>query len=422
MKTLITNQQKIKYLIATYTLIIFLILLPLHSVLANSENPRTTPHLPRVPGSTLVSQSKAEECPSLLDLAPLKAVLIVGPIDGDDGPETNSNKVDMDKAADELVKNGVTVYKFYAPNNDWNEIKNAAIGANFLMYRGHGVYWSPMPTPIVGGFTLSTTFVSNDMIRNELQLAPNAIVMLYACFSAGSAGNDTISLTSTEAQRRVAMYSDPFLDIGVAGYYADWFGDAFQMYVRYLFEGKTLKETYESFYDFHSNTVERYTHPDHPDKVMWLDKDYWYDPLPQYNDAFVGMPDKTITDLFPPLPQSEMNVSSLDVNRFVQLGETPQPISINISISSSDPNTLTGWHVVIDEQPGWLSFSQMSGENGQNLLLTFEPSPLGEYQGQFMIVADDPSIINREQVVTIHYYVFETVFNSFIPIVSNATE
>ena len=37
----------------------------------------------------------------------------------------------------------------------------------------------------------------------------------------------------------VAQYSDPFFDIGGAGYYANWFGNAFERFLTYLFEGQT---------------------------------------------------------------------------------------------------------------------------------------------------------------------------------------
>lgn len=231
-------------------------------------------------------------------LSSLKAVLLVGPIDGDTGAWTMQEIEHMEIAAAELESFGVSVHRFYTPNNDWDQIKDAADGAHFLLYRGHGVYWSPMPTPTVGGFCLSENFVSSEDIRRDLHLAPNAIAMLYGCFTAGSSGNDTQSVTSAEAQRRVAEYSDPFFDIGAAGYYANWFGDAFQMFVHSLFQGNTLGETYEAYFDFNSSTVERHTHPNHPTAAMWLDKDYWYDPLPQYNHAFVGQPNATLADLF----------------------------------------------------------------------------------------------------------------------------
>ena len=142
---------------------------------------------------------------TLASLPPLKAVLVVGPIDGDYGTWTLREKANMDLVAAELQANGVIVYKFYPPNNDWEQIKVAAEGAHFLFYRGHGVYWGPMPYPTVGGFALKNHFVSSDDIRSDLNLAPNAIVMLYGCFTAGSSSIDDPPIHSLEAQRRVAQ-------------------------------------------------------------------------------------------------------------------------------------------------------------------------------------------------------------------------
>ena len=249
-------------------------------------------------------------------LPPLKAVLLVGPIDGDYGSWTEEEKVNMDLAAEELSANGVEVHKFYAPDSDWEQIKAAADGAHFLMYRGHGIYWSGFPSPTVGGFCLTDNFVSSNTIRQDLHLAPNALVMLYGCFAAGhsSASEDAYDIGITEASRRVAQYSDPFFDIGAAGYYSDWFGDAFAVYTRFLFEGQTLGEAYESYFDFNASTVHRTTHPDHPEMAMWLDKDYWSGYW-QYNNAFVGLPDRTLVDLFGTLP------GDLNADGFVGSGD-----------------------------------------------------------------------------------------------------
>jgi hypothetical protein len=231
----------------------------------------------------------------------LKAVLVVGPIDGDFGSWTTQEKVNMDLAAAELEAKGVAVHKFYTPDNDWDQIKAAAEGAHFFFYRGHGVYWTSLPQPTVGGLALKDRFVSPDDIRHDVNLAPNAIVMLYGCFTAGSSSIDEGSIGSEEARRRVIEYSAPFFDTGAAGYYANWYGDAFQRFVRYLFQGMTLGQAYESAWDFDNTSVERLNRPAHPELALWLDKDYW-DGSWQYNNAFTGLSDHTLQDLFRATP------------------------------------------------------------------------------------------------------------------------
>ncbi len=92
--------------------------------------------------------------------------------------------------------------------------------------------------------------------------------MLYARFSAGTAGDDGRDVGLEVAQRRVTQGSAPFLELGAGGYLTNWFGDAFETYLVSLFEGATLREAYEGFYDFDANTVFRGYHPDYPRQVL----------------------------------------------------------------------------------------------------------------------------------------------------------
>ena len=278
--------------------IISLLTGPSSSVAAGPPHPQVPSEQSLPPAPASGETSVAALSSHAASLPALKAVIIVGPIDGDYGSATMRGKVVMDLAATELAANGVTVRKFYTPANDWVQIRAAADGAHFLFYRGHGVYWSDFPYPTVGGFYLKDRFVSPNDIRNDLNLAPNAIVVMSgACFASGSSsvGGDLIG--SEEARRRVAQYSDPFFDVGAAGYYSNWYGAAPQMFVRYLFQGMTLGGAYESFFDFNASTVERYIHPDHSQLALWLDKDY-YGGETHYNNAFAGRPNRTLEMLF----------------------------------------------------------------------------------------------------------------------------
>lgn len=251
-----------------------------------SPSPAVTPAAPLRPAGAV-------------KLSGLKAVLIVGDIDGPTGPSTTYGKVVMDLAAAELAANGVTVHKFYTPANAWAQITTAAAGAHFLLYRGHGVYWSSLPNPTVGGFYLKgNEFISPDTIRRDLHLAANAVVIMSgACFASGSSSVAGDAIDSREARRRVAQYSDPFFDVGAGGYLSNWYSDAPQMFIRYLFAGMTLRQTYETFFDYNAGTVQRYAHPDHPTLVMWLDHDT-YSGVENYNHAFAGRPNRTLQTLF----------------------------------------------------------------------------------------------------------------------------
>jgi hypothetical protein len=388
--------------------VIFLLAPSTWTVQAGPLTPRAPETPSRPPEEFQPASQPARQTAALAGLPPLKAVLIVGPIDGDYGEWTNAEKANMDLAAGELSANGVAVHKFYAPNNNWAQIKAAAQGAHFLMYRGHGVYWSDYPNPIVGGFALHDSFISSDQIRSDLELAPNAIVMLYGCFTAGSSSSDPGSISLEEARRRVAMYSDPFLDIGAAGYYADWFGDAFQMYVRYLFSGMTQRQAYESYYDYSSDRVWRGHHPDHPDLVLYLGWDDW-SPTPQYNNAFAGKPDKTLAELFAGMRVSPDSITYLAESTFPLRS---YPIEIAISASGS-----TAWTAALNPPAGWASLSDGAGISGETLYLQLTPpGAAGVYQTTLTITASDPVVQPRTAKIPVKIIIVAEVSTYYLPL------
>jgi hypothetical protein len=347
---------------------------------ATSDPPRPPDYISFPPHTTTVS-------PTTLDLAPLKAVLLVGPIDGNDGSWTLEEIANMELAADELEAHGVTVYRFYPGGSVWDQIKDAAEGAHFLLYRGHGLYDGNLPHPNVGGFDLSSGCYSSDDIRQDLHLAPSAIVMLYGCFTAGSssAPGDTHDIGITEASRRVAQYSDPFFDIGAAGYYANWFGDAFQQFLANLFAGQTLGDAYENYFDFNSDTVYRTTHPDHPSMAMWVDKDHWG--YWKYNNAFAGQPDQTLEDLFPPAELSGIPTSlvfTATVEGSVQIA----PASYTVTPQNSGNDADLDW--TLSTAGEWFTVSPGSGATPETFTITpqtFDTSRPGVYTGAVTVTS-----------------------------------
>ena len=377
--------------------------------LADPPEPSTPAVPPRQPADVVdlgddLSSAASDE----LSILPLKAVLIVGPIDGDNGPWTTLEKANMDRAAAELETNGVSVHKFYAPENDWEQIKAVADAAQFLMYRGHGVFMTGTSPIAVGGFSLSSGFKLSSTIRSDLKLSPGAIVMLYGCFTAGSSSDDYFDIGITEARRRVAQYSDPFFDIGAAGYYANWHGSAFQAFVTSLFQRQTLGEAYESFFDYSASTVNRGTHPDHPSDVMWLDKDliqgYW-----QYDNAFAGQADKTLEDLFgcmtvTPAAQTHLATPSDPVHHYLVTVRGPAGTSFD-------------WTAELPSEVTWASISPDNGANGDSIAVSVAAGgmPVGVYETDIHIVAEDPKIVEGDQAASLRLVVTDSIHNVFLP-------
>lgn len=369
-------------------------------ICATSGPPRPPDHI-SPPLSTATVPSTA------LNLAPLKAVLLVGPIDGNDGDWTQAEIANMELAATELEAHSVTVYRFYPGDSDWAQIEAAAEGAHFLLYRGHGVYDGNLPHPNVGGFFLSSGYYSPDRIRQNLHLAPGAIVMLYGCFTTGSssAEGDKYDIGITEAGRRVAQYSDPFFDIGAAGYYANWFGNAFQQFLAHLFAGQTLGDSYENYFDFNPDTVYRTTHPDHPDMAMWVDKDHWG--YWQYNNAFVGQPNQTLEHLFLP-PELSGIPASLVFTATVESGVHLDPTSYTVTPRNSSDDTDLDWTLTTAGE--WFTASPNSGATPETFTITpqtFDTSRPGVYTGAVTVtVTAPPETQNPVQRIDLTLYVF----------------
>ncbi len=374
-----------------------------------------TPALPPRPPTTTTVAGLTDPlaAPQLaVALPPLKAVLIVGPIDGDNGPWTNDERANMELAASELEANGVAVARFYTPNNNWEQIKAAANGAQFLFYRGHGVYLSAMPTPKVGGFSLKDGIITPQQIRSDLHLAPQAIVMLYGCFTAGSASNDVGSITSQEAQRRVAEYAAPFFEAGAGGYFADWFGDAFQMYVRALFAGKTLGQAYEAYADFGAATVERYSYPSRTNLALWLDKDVWSG-VTQYNNAFIGLADKTLAQLFtaPGLSLTQNNLSVLT---------TPVSGALHraVTVSGADGTAQSWTATVTPANLAWLQVASLLNGTSQQLALSLDPTGLapGTYSATVTVHLNGAATTSADQTLTVDMRLVQTMFSTYLPL------
>jgi len=349
----------------------------------------------------------------LLNVPALKAVIVVGEIDGPSGMWTLGEVANAELARAELQANGVQVTTFYPPIASWDAVRTAAAGAHFFFYRGHGVSWGGTPVVVGGMFLGPGMFISSDEIRTNLHLAPNAIVMLYGCYTAGTSSSDTTSITLTEAKRRVAMYSDPFFDIGAGGYFADWFGDAFQMYVRYLFQGKTLLQTYQAYFDYNASQVNASPHPDHPDYPLWLGWDVW-DNKTQYDNAFAGYANATLVDLF----NTQMVVTPNSAAYIAPLAAPALPYDFGV-YSSTAFNF--NWVATLSLPNGgtWATLTTPSGVSGSAARVVLNPAglPAGTYTASLRVQSSQPGVLLNDQTIPVMLVVAETVSKVYIPLI-----
>jgi hypothetical protein len=349
-------------------------------------------------------------------LPPLKAVVAVGDIDGPTGPETLSAIDNMTPAVTELLARGVSVQTFYPPNDDWNAIKAAAKGAHFFYYGGHGIadyYNNYGGMWFTVGATPGDSFISPTEIATNLKLAPNAIVFLFACFTAGSGTEDNI--TSAEAFHRVSQYSEAFFAAGAAGYYSNWNRTSFQVFTSNLFNGMTLGNAFKNYSDYSAATTEIYTHPTYPTYALWLDKDYFsygpgYPAGNKYDNAFGGLPNVTLQDLF----ATNMVARPSPIAALT----TPSSPAVATKVTVNSTSQLSfSWTASLSGTGSWANLNTTAGTSGGQTTITLNPAGLakGTYKGQILLHATTSGVITPDQSIPVTLIVTDNIRMNYIP-------
>ena len=130
--------------------------------------------------------------------------------------------------AAEARKYTPNVVKLVTPNATWANVKAAAQGANVFVYLGHGNGWPsiypPFQTLTKDGLGLDPSggadgsrhvYYGEDYIRDNIQFAPNAVVLLYhLCYASGNTEPGLAQGTFAEARERVDNYGAGFIGAG----------------------------------------------------------------------------------------------------------------------------------------------------------------------------------------------------------------
>jgi hypothetical protein len=166
-----------------------------------------------------------------------EAVLIVG-----EGVSA-SNKARMEEIAVILEAQKYKVYRFYSPNNKWEDIKKAALNASFFIYNGHGTTLGLNDG--FGGLVINE-FISAQRIVDELKFNRNPVVIYQsACGAAGSSEGDPLDIGAHEAALRVSETAKPFLMVGASAYYADNYYGGVNTFLQHFLAGETLGAIYQ---------------------------------------------------------------------------------------------------------------------------------------------------------------------------------
>jgi len=186
-----------------------------------------------------------------------KVVVVVGPV----GSLTGYFKDTANTIAATAKSYGANVVKIYTPYATWDRVKNAAQGANVLIYVGHGNGWpspyKPFQTYTKDGMGLNAHSGGGNGSSNlkywgeryvsGLSLANNAVVILMRlCYASGNSEPGKANPTKDVAKARVDNYGAGFLRSGARAVFAQGLGSA-----AYIFKGlyntsKTMKEIFWS--------------------------------------------------------------------------------------------------------------------------------------------------------------------------------
>ncbi|HSK53277.1 MAG TPA: FlgD immunoglobulin-like domain containing protein [Clostridia bacterium] len=159
-----------------------------------------------------------------------KIVIIVGPT----GSQTSSFRSSANSIYEEAIKWSSNVRKVYSPNATWSKVKSAITGANVVVYLGHGngfpSKYSTTPRPTSqNGFGLNDSSLSDykhvyygESYIDDVQLAPNAIVLLNRlCYASGAGEPGDPNPTVSVARARVDNFAAGFIRAGARAVIAD---------------------------------------------------------------------------------------------------------------------------------------------------------------------------------------------------------
>ena len=194
-----------------------------------------------------------------------KVVIVVGATHG----VTETYRQRADQAYAEAIKYTANVVKVYSPNATAAKVKAAAVGANILIYFGHGNGW---PSPYTydpnyttkDGFGLNATAGDGDHNNKyygepyvaSLELAPNALVMLHhLCYASGNSEPGHAAPSLSVAKQRVDNYAAGFLRSPARAVLADGHRGPAE-YLRRLFTtNQTIEQLWKSESSYNGNVI-----------------------------------------------------------------------------------------------------------------------------------------------------------------------
>lgn len=219
--------------------------------------------------------------PTPATAAGIKVVVVVGPVES----STSSYISSARRYAAQARSYGATVVEIYSPNATWSKVRAAASGANVLIYLGHG---NGYPSPY-GAFSAYTRdgmglnssaghgnsnnkYYGEYYVRNYIELAPNAVVILNRlCYASGNSEWGRANPTKSVAMRRADNFGAGFLRANAKAVFAIGIDSASYTLRSLLSSTKTIGQIFTSDpardlrYDFSFASVRT------PGNRVWMD-------------------------------------------------------------------------------------------------------------------------------------------------------
>jgi hypothetical protein len=192
-----------------------------------------------------------------------KVVIVVGQVQG-----TTAQYINDARAAAAVFRNYTScVTEIYSPNATWGAVVNAAKGANILVYLGHGSgypnpynsYLKPngdngMGLNAVAGSSDSRTYYYGENYMAQLQLAPNALVILnHLCYASGNSESQYVNPSLSTAMVRVEGYAGGFIRAGAAAVIAEGTHDISYFIDTVFGSNTTVDAMWKNAPSFHGN-------------------------------------------------------------------------------------------------------------------------------------------------------------------------
>jgi hypothetical protein len=211
----------------------------------------------------------------------IKVVIVVGPVEG-----STSRYIDHARRyAAQARAYGAAVTEVYSPRATWTRVKAAAVGANILIYLGHG---NGHPSPY-GAFSkyrkngMGLNRSSNNgnsnvrywgqyYMRTGLHLATNSVVLLnHLCYASGNSEPGRTLPSKTVAKQRADGYGAGFLRTGAKAMFATGNGSLTSVIADLFTSDKTVGQMFQDDWAFSGALDFKFASAKTSWSTVWMD-------------------------------------------------------------------------------------------------------------------------------------------------------